>query len=94
MKFGAQPGLVHRAVVDAVGLGREPAALQALGAEALHDPDAGDALLDDAREVGELLLQREADREHAVVEARRREVEQRQRAEREQREARAAPARG
>ena len=75
----AQPRLVHRPVVDAVGLGREPVALQPLDAEALHDPDAGDALLDDARQLRELLLQREADREHALAEAGRRDVEQRQR---------------
>ena len=40
----------------------EPRCLQPLGAEALHDADAGDALLDDAGEVAELLLEREADR--------------------------------
>ena len=57
MKLRAQAGLVHRPVVDAVGLGREPAALQPLGAEALHDAHAGDALLDDARQLRELLLQ-------------------------------------
>ena len=57
MKLARSSRLVHRAVVDAVGLGREPRALQALDAEALHDPDAGDALLDDARQLGQLLLQ-------------------------------------
>ena len=86
----AQPGLVHRAVVDTVGLGRESRALHALDAEALDDAYAGDAFLDDARHVGELLLERHADGIHAVVETRRGEVEQRQQAEREQRKARAA----
>ncbi len=89
-EVGAQPRAVHRAVVDAVGLFREPTALQALDAETLHDAHTGDALLDDARDVGELLLQLHADRVHAVVEAGRGEVEQRQQTEREQREARAA----
>ena len=42
-----------------VGLGGEALGLQALGAEALHDAHAGDALLDDARELAELLLELE-----------------------------------
>ena len=48
----------ERAVEHAVGRGLEPPDLLLLGAEALHDPDPGEALLDDARDAGELLLQR------------------------------------
>ena len=68
----AQPSLVHRAVVDVVGFRREPSLLQALGAEALDDAHAGDALLDDARQVGELLLELQRHGEHAARESRRR----------------------
>ena len=56
----AQPRLVDRTVVDVVGFDGEALLLQAFRAEALHDAHAGDALFDDAREVGELLLQRQA----------------------------------
>ena len=57
----------QRTVEDAVGRGLEPTHLLALGAEALHDADPGQALLDDAGDAGELLLQREVHRRDPVA---------------------------
>ena len=59
-EVGAQAGLLDRVVVDAVGLAAQPLPLQPFGAETLDDTHAGDALLDHARQVGELLLLRAA----------------------------------
>ena len=58
----AQARQRHAAVVDAVGGVREVLVLQLLGAEALHDPDAREALLDDVRDTGEPLLEAHRDR--------------------------------
>ena len=84
----AQACLVHRAVVDTVGLRREPGPLHALDPEALDHTHARDTFLDDSREVRQLLLELHADRVHAVVEPGGGEVEQGQETEREQRESR------
>ena len=57
----------ERTVEHAVGRGLEPPDLLALGAEALDHPDAGQALLHDARDAGELLLQRVVHRRDAAA---------------------------
>ena len=84
----AQAGLVDRTVEHVVGFTGEALLLQTFRAEALHDTHTRHALFDDARQVGELLLQREPDGIHAARETRRRDVQERQRREREQREQR------
>jgi hypothetical protein len=81
---GSKPGGFERAVEDPVGAVVELGRLDRLGPEALHDPDAGERLLHHARELGELLLQVEAHRLHPLGEERGRDVEERQRAQREQ----------
>ena len=82
----AQPRRRERAVEHGVGPPFQPARLAALDAEALHHADAGDALLDHARQLTELVLEREGLRAHLVREADRERGEDRQRAEREERE--------
>ena len=89
-EVGAQSRRRQRAIEHGVGLGLEPAGLELLGPETLHDAHAGDALLDDTRQVAELLLQLERHRGDAMREARRRDAEEGQRAEREQRKRHAA----
>ena len=84
-EVGAQPP-GDEPVHDLVGLDRELGFLAGFGPEALHDPDAGDALLHDAGEVRQLLLQLERHRVQPVRERRRGDAEQWQRAEREERE--------
>ena len=74
-----------------VRLGLEAANLLALGAEPLDDTDPREALLHDPREIGELLLQGEVHRRDPVGEPSGRHVEERQCAEREQREDRVLP---
>ena len=85
---GRKPARSHaafeRLVEHVVGLGFEALGLQALRPEALHDADARDRLLDDARQVAELLLELQRDRGDAVREAGRGDVEQGQRTEGEQ----------
>ena len=77
---GAQPGGGERAVQDRVGFGLQATNLLLLGAESLHDADAGETLLDDARNVCEFLLQREVHRRDPMRKPRGRDVEERQRA--------------
>ena len=83
---GAQARGRKCAVEHRVGFGVEAALLHPLRAEPLHDPHARDALLDHSREVAELLLELERDGRDATGEARRGDVEERKRAQGEQRE--------
>ena len=86
---GAQVRGLDRALVHGLGLPQR-LDLAPLGAEALHDAHAGDRLLDDVRHLGEPLLQLQADRVHALREPRCGDVEDRERGQREEREAGAA----
>ncbi len=85
-EVGAQLGAGEGPVEDLVGLDGQLGALALLGAEALHDADPRDALLDDPRVVAELLLELERHRVQPVGEAGGRHGEQGQRPECEHRE--------
>jgi hypothetical protein len=85
-EVGAQPGPGEGPVEDLVGLDGQLGALTLLGAEALHDADPRDALLDDPRVVPELLLELERHRVQPVGETGGRHREQGQRPQREHRQ--------
>ena len=86
---GPQASGDERAFEHRVGFGVEAVDLELLGAETLDRADAGHRLLDDGRQVAELLLLFQADGREPSREAGGHHVEQWQRAEREQREHRA-----
>ena len=86
-EVGSETGAGEGPVHDLVGLDRELGLLAGLGPESLHDADAGDALLDDAGVVTQLVLQLQGHRVQPVREPGRGDAEQGQGTEGEARRA-------